>query len=286
MSKILIAAVQLTSGPNVNKNLAVAEKLICKATKSGAKLILLPELFCGLFPPSNKPKEVEIAEKYLDYSNSPIQSFLRQTAIKNQIWLAAGSIPLVGKTKNKVRNSLLIFNPQGDCICRYDKIHLFKFEDIDENKLFEAGNRISHLSIKINNLTINICPSICYDLRFPELYRFVGKKFARAGSRGIDIILMPVAFTYKTGKAHWRKLLQARAIENQCYVLAAAQSGKHLAAGKVFRKTYGNSMIVNPWGKIVAKIKEGEGIVISQFDPIYIKQLRHQLPALEHQKII
>jgi deaminated glutathione amidase len=259
-----VAAVQVVATTDVAHNLARAAALIERAAQRGAQLVVLPEYFC-LMGRSDSDK-VRIAEKAGD---GPIQQFLADTARKHGIWLLGGTVPLQHPDGDKVWNSLLAFNPQGALAARYDKIHLFRFtkgnESYDEARTIGAGSQ----PVAVRCGTLNVGLSICYDLRFPELYRKLG---------ALDLIVVPAAFTYTTGKAHWHTLLAARAIENQCYVLASAQGGQHENG----RRTWGHSMLIDPWGAVLDELPEGEGVVIGTVDSAKIAAVRESLPALNH----
>ena len=264
---VKIAGVQMASGPNVAANLSEAEKLIQIAAEQGAKMIALPEYFAimGL----KETDKVAVAE---DLGNGPIQQFLADTAKKFEVWIVGGSIPLVSDTAGKIRNTCLVFDDQGNRVARYDKIHLFGLdlgtEHYHEEKTIQAGDQV----VVVNTPFGKIGLSICYDLRFPELYRAMGN---------VDLIVIPAAFTETTGKAHWETLIRARAIENQCYVLSSAQGGYH-ASG---RETHGNSMIVDPWGVILDRLPRGSGVVIASINREYQASLRKSLPALKHRTV-
>jgi nitrilase len=264
---IKIAGIQMASGPDINSNLNEAETLITIAANQGAKLIALPEHFSIMSSKdSEKLKAKEKPEQGL------VQSFLSKQAKKNKVWIIGGSIPLVSKYKNKIRNSCLIYDDNGHLIHRYDKIHLFGFDMGDEyyreDKLIEAGSDILVIDSPFGKIGI----AICYDLRFPELFRAM---------KDIDLLVIPSAFTETTGKAHWEILIRARAIENQCYVLAPAQGGYHLSG----RETHGNSMIVDPWGIVLDRLSRGSGVITGFLNKEYIKSIRKSLPALKHRTI-
>jgi len=264
---IKIAGIQMASGPQVSANLSEAERLIEIAVAQGAKLIALPEYFAimGL----KDTDKVKVREKE---GSGPIQRFLAKMAKKHQIWLLGGSIPLESGTPKKVRNACLAFDPTGKLVARYDKIHLFNLdlgnEHYHEDDTIEAGDRVVVLDTPLGRIGL----SICYDLRFPELYRAMGE---------VDLIVVPSAFTDTTGKAHWETLVRARAIENLCYVLAPAQGGYHLSG----RETHGNSMIVDPWGVVLDRLPRGSGIVLAGINPAYQESLRKSLPALQHRTL-
>ena len=264
---IKIAAIQMASGPHVSANLSEAERLIEVAANQGAKLVVLPEYFAimGL-------KETDKVAAREEEGNGPIQDFLSKIAKKHKIWLIGGSVPLVSNFPNKVRNSCLVYDDKGKLAARYDKIHLFGLdlgnEHYHEEKTIESGNSIKVVDTPFGKIGL----SICYDLRFPELYRAMGD---------VNIIVVPAAFTDTTGKAHWETLIRARAIENLSYVIAPAQGGYHLSG----RETHGNSMIVDPWGVILDRLPRGSGVVLATMNLHYQASLRKSLPALQHRTI-
>jgi len=270
-SQFNIASIQMISTPVLQENLDTANRLIGQAAKAGAQLVVLPEYFClmGL-----KDTDKVLARETL--GSGPIQEQLATMAKAKGIYLVAGTIPLEAQAANKVLNTTLVFDPQGQRIGRYDKIHLFGFqtasERYEESETIEAGNTPSVLSININNEQWRFGLSICYDLRFPELYRSLGE---------VDCHIIPAAFTYTTGKDHWEILLRARAIENQCYVLSSAQGGKHINQ----RRTWGNSMLVDPWGAVLANLPEGEGFISGVLSKDKLNEVRSKLPALKHRKL-
>jgi nitrilase len=260
-----IAAIQTVSGPEVAENLRVAGELIVEAAAAGAQLVALPEYF-PLISPDEKAK-VAIRERD---GSGPLQDFLREAAARHGIWLVGGTIPLLADASGKVRNSTLVYDPRGERVARYDKIHLFGFrkgdERYDEAATIEAGRSVVTFDAPCGRVGL----SVCYDLRFPELFRAMGD---------VTLIILPSAFTWTTGRAHWEVLLRARAIENQCYVLAPAQGGRH-AGG---RTTWGHSLIADPWGEILAcRAEEGPGVVWADLDPERIASVRESLPALRH----
>lgn len=259
-----LAALQMVSGPRVDDNLRIAAQLVDQAVNEGAQLLVLPEYF----PIIGATDEARLAARET-YGNGPIQNWLRQTSIDKQIWLVAGSIPLSANDPNKLRNSCLVYNPQGECVARYDKMHLFSFhkgaERYDEAVCIEPGNQPVAFDTPFGRIAL----SICYDLRFPEYYRQLGP---------LDLILMPAAFTDTTGRAHWEPLLRTRAIENQCYLLAAGQGGRHENG----RLTHGNSMIIDPWGEILDRKQTGTGIVVAELNHRRLAAVREALPALTH----
>jgi predicted amidohydrolase len=264
---VKIAAIQMASGPQVAANLNEAERLIDVAANQGAKLVVLPEYFAimGL-------KETDKVTVREEEGKGPIQDFLSKMAKKYKIWLIGGSVPLSSNIPNKVRNSCLVYDDKGKQIARYDKIHLFGLdlgnEHYHEEKTIESGDQIQVVDTPFGKIGL----SICYDLRFPELYRAMGE---------VNMIVVPAAFTETTGKAHWETLVRARAIENLCYVIAPAQGGYHISG----RETHGNSMIVDPWGVILDRLPRGSGVVIATMNPKYQASLRKSLPALKHRTI-
>jgi len=264
---IKMAAIQMASGPQVAANLSEAERLVEIAANQGAKLVVLPEYFAimGL-------KETDKVAVREEEGKGPIQDFLKKIAKKHKIWLIGGSVPLVSNFPNKVRNSCLVYDDKGKQVARYDKIHLFGLdlgnEHYHEENTIESGSEVQVVDTPFGKIGL----SICYDLRFPELYRAMGD---------VNIIVVPSAFTDTTGKAHWETLIRARAIENLSYVIAAAQGGYHLSG----RETHGNSMIVDPWGAILDRLPRGSGVVIATMNPQYQQSLRKSLPALKHRII-
>jgi nitrilase len=262
-----VAAIQMASGPNVSGNLSEAKRLIARAAEQGARLVVLPEFFAIMG--MNEKDKVAVREMA---GTGPIQKFLSDTARQHKIWLVGGSIPLAASVPDKVLNSCLVFNDEGQQVARYDKIHLFNLsmgnESYDEAQTIEAGNQVVVIDSPFGRIGL----AICYDLRFPELFRAM---------KDVDIIVLPAAFTETTGKMHWEILVRARAIENLAYVVASAQGGYHVNG----RETHGNSMIVGPWGRILDRLPRGSGVVIAEVNPSYQASLRTGLPALTHRKI-
>ena len=261
----------MVSTPSLNENLEVAARLTKAAADNGAQLAVLPEYFCLMgLKDTDKVNAREAA------GSGPIQERLAAIAKLNNIYLVAGTIPLEAKESNKVLNSSLVFDPHGNQISRYDKIHLFGFqtetERYEESETIAAGTQPGQFTIKVDEVDWRFGLSICYDLRFPELYRSLGQ---------VDCHILPAAFTYTTGKDHWEILLRARAIENQCYVLASAQGGIHLNQ----RRTWGESMLIDPWGEILSKLPEGEGFIQGTLSKDKLKEVRSKLPALKHRKL-
>ncbi len=267
-SAMRVAAVQMTSGGDVGANLRQAEGWVDAAAREGAELVLLPENF-GLMGLHARDK---LAAQEED-GDGVQQAFLARSAQRNRQYVIGGSVPLRSGDPGRVRQSLLVYGPDGARVARYDKIHLFRFtqgnEDYDEAKTIEAGSAPASFDARCGRIGL----SICYDLRFPELYRRLGD---------LSLIVVPAAFTAPTGEAHWETLLRARAIENQCYVLASAQDGTHPGG----RRTWGHSMLIDPWGAIIASRPEGPGIVVGDVDPARIAEVRSRLPALAHRKLL
>ena len=266
----ICAAIQMASGPQVSANLLEAEKLITEAAKSGAKLVALPENFAIMG--MHELDKVKVGE--VD-GNGPIQEFLASIAKKNAIWVVGGTIPILADQANKVRASCLIFNDQGQRVARYDKIHLFDVSVPDSGEVYresdsiEAGDNFCVIDSPFGKIGI----AVCYDLRFPEFFRSMSKQ-------KLDVIIIPSAFTAKTGAAHWEVLLRARAIENLCYVIAPNQGGFH----KNGRQTYGHSMIIDPWGVVLDCYKTGTGFVTGNIDNTRLEKTRTSFPVLSHRR--
>ncbi len=270
MNEFIATAIQMTSSADLAENLHTANRLISEAADKGAKLILLPENFA--FMGRDDRDKLAIAEPD---GFGPIQNFLADCARHHKIWLAGGSVPLQSSDPEKIRAACLIYNPQGQRAARYDKVHLFDVDvpDTDESyresDTIEAGDKPVLLETPLGKLGL----TICYDLRFPEYIRLLAEK-------GLEILLVPAAFTARTGAAHWEILLRARAIENQCYVIAANQGGIH-ANG---RETYGHSMIIDPWGKVLARLAQAPGICTGKIDLQHLARVRSTFPALRHRR--
>ncbi|MGB3287701.1 MAG: carbon-nitrogen hydrolase family protein [Burkholderiaceae bacterium] len=260
-----VAAIQTVSSTDLKHNLQEAARLIEQAAGQGAELVALPEYFC--FMGRKDTDKLALKETAGD---GPIQEFLARQAGRHGIWLVGGTVPLDNEEPDRIYNASLVFDPAGQQIARYDKIHLFGF-----NKGAESFNESATIRPGDNPPQTFIAPcgrvglSICYDLRFPEYFRALGD---------INLLILPAAFTYTTGSAHWEVLLRARAIENQCYVLAAAQGGKH----ETGRRTWGHSVLIDPWGEIVDCLPEGPGIVIGNMNLERLAEVRTALPALKH----
>src|SRR5258706_8475153 len=257
----------MVSTPKVEENLAAAAKLVGEAVGQGARLVVLPEYFCIL----GMRDSDKVAAREKDGAG-PIQEFLSATAKRHGVWLVGGSVPMECADPGKARNSCLVYDSDGRRVARYDKIHLFGLElgaeRFDEAKTIEAGTQPCALSSPFARIAL----SVCYDVRFPELYRALAP---------MDIILVPSAFTATTGRAHWETLLRARALENLAWVLAPAQGGKH-ANGP---QTHGHSMAVDPRGRVIAERPAGPGVVMADIDPLFQAKMRSSLPALAHRRL-
>jgi deaminated glutathione amidase len=268
-----IAALQMVSTPDVARNLDTARRLIAQAAGEGAELVALPEYFCAMG--RHDRDKLALAEVPGD---GPIQAMLCDAAREHRVWVIGGTLPLHCDDPERVLNANAVYAPDGRLAARYDKIHLFRFEketdgvreSYDEGRTIQAGRTATALDAGAIRLGL----SVCYDLRFPELYRALMQP-------PCDLISVPAAFTYTTGRAHWELLLRARAVENQCYVIAPAQGGKHENG----RRTWGHSMIVDPWGEVLAVLPEGEGVVLAELDAARIATVRAQLPALQHRQL-
>jgi len=263
-----IAALQMVSTPSVEQNCASAARLIAQAAREGAELVALPEYFC-LMGRGERDK-LAVAEAPGD---GPIQRMLSDAARAHRVWVIGGTLPLRSSDPQRVLNSNGVYAPDGSLAARYDKIHLFRYDNgrerYDEGASILGGNVPT--ALQAGALRVGL--SVCYDLRFPELYRELMHP-------PCDLLSVPAAFTYTTGQAHWELLLRARAVENQCYVIAAAQGGTHENG----RRTWGHSMVIDPWGVVLAVRPEGEGVVMAEIDMARIASVRTQLPALEHRR--
>lgn len=270
---VSISAIQLTSRPNVEENISQITEQLNRLSFSETHIVVLPE--CCLFFGGKETEQLALAKA--SYQNDALRTQLAQLAKSYGIYLVAGSIPLYQPNADKFTNTCCVFSPQGEQLGRYDKIHLFDVDVQDNEKYYreshctQAGNKTS--LVAIDELTFGL--SICYDLRFPELFRHLTKA-------GADIITVPSAFTRVTGKAHWQALLQARAIENQVYIVAAGQEGTH-ANG---RETWGHSMIINPWGEIISSLPQGQGIISAEISSAELNKIRSAIPVAEHNQFI
>lgn len=268
MSKV--AAIQMASGPNVKANLAEAEKLIKIAVQQKAELVVLPENFAIMG--MTETDKVKIAE---EFGSGLLQDFLKAQAQKNNIWLVGGTIPLSSPESGKVFAACLLFNPQGELVARYDKIHLFDVtieanaESYTESETIAPGNDVVVVDTPFGRLGL----AVCYDLRFPELFRAMVEQ-------GMEICALPSAFTSLTGKAHWESLLRARCIENLSFMIAADQGGYHVGG----RETHGDSMIIDPWGVILNRLPHGAGVVVANIDLVKLEHTRKMFPTLEHKR--
>lgn len=266
-----VAAIQMTSTCDVISNLDHAEKAIQSAAAQGAQLIVLPEEF-ALFA---RHGEMRLAEKEI-FGNGRIQDCLSDIAHKNKIWLVGGTIPIATDDPKKVIASCLVWNDQGACVARYNKIHLFDVQVDDkhgqycESNYTQAGDDVVVVTTPWGRLGL----AVCYDLRFPELFRAMQQQ-------GMDMLAVPAAFTAATGRVHWQVLLQARAIENLCYVIASGQCGLHENG----RETFGHSMVIAPWGNIIAELDSTPDVLISELDLNTLPELRNRFPALNHRRI-
>jgi nitrilase len=266
-----VAAIQMVSTGTVSDNLQQAQGLLEQAAAEGAELTVLPEYFCLIG--QHDADKLAIQEPF---GEGPIQRFLADTARRLGLWIVGGTLPLTATEPGRVFNSVLAYDPQGACVARYDKIHLFRFdngrESYDESRVLQRGSLPTRLSLPSRDgHTWQVGLSVCYDLRFPELYRGYAQD-------GVDLILVPSAFTHTTGQAHWEVLLRARAIENLAFVAAAAQGGTHPNG----RRTWGQSLLIDPWGQVLAQQAQEPGVVCAELDAARITQCRAQLPALQH----
>ena len=266
--RMKIAALQMVSTPDVARNLEVAAGLIDEAATAGAELVALPEYFCLLG--RRDTDKLAVAE---GDGAGPIQQMLAASARRAGVWVVGGTLPMRTADPQRVRNSCCVYAPDGSRVARYDKIHLFAYDNgrerYDEGRVLEAGD--TPLAFDAAGLRVGL--SVCYDVRFPELYRALCNP-------PCDLLCVPSSFTHTTGQAHWEVLLRARAIENQCYVIAPAQGGVHENG----RRTWGHSMVVDPWGEVVAVQAEGAGVGMAELDRARIAALRAQLPALAHRR--
>jgi deaminated glutathione amidase len=264
-----IAAIQMVATPDVDRNITAARRLVAQAADAGARLIALPEYFCLMG--QRDDDKLTIAEADGD---GPLQAFLADTARRHGIWLIGGTLPIRAATADRVRNACCVYGPDGARVARYDKIHLFAFDNgrerYDEGRVLEAGSE----PVAFDAEGFRVGLSVCYDLRFPELYRALMQP-------PCDLLVVPAAFTYTTGQAHWELLLRARAVENQCHVLASAQGGLHENG----RRTWGHSMVIDPWGEVLAVQPEGEGMVVADAALERRNAVREQLPALAHRRL-
>lgn len=262
-----VAALQMVSTPEVMANLESADRLIAAAAAAGARLVALPENFYLIG--RHEADKVRVREPE---GEGPIQGFLAAAARRHRVWIVGGTAPISCADPGRIRSACLVFDDTGRRVARYDKMHLFRFEAgderYDESRTLEAGESAVAVQSPFGRLAL----SVCYDVRFPELYRELGD---------FDAMFVPSAFTVPTGAAHWETLLRARAIENQAYVIAPAQGGLH-ASG---RRTYGHSMIVDPWGQVLAVRPEGEGVLLAEIDTGRVQEVRASLPAVANRRL-
>ena len=269
MSKV--AAIQMASGPNVKANLEEAEKLIKAAVQQQAELIVLPENFAIMG--MTETDKVSIAEPM---GSGPLQDYLSEQSRRHGIWLVGGTIPIKSKQAGKVSAASLLYNDKGELVARYDKIHLFDVtiegsnESYNESETIASGDEVVVIDTPFGRLGM----AVCYDLRFPELFRAMADV-------GMEICVLPSAFTSQTGKAHWESLLRARAIENLCFIIAADQGGYHVNG----RETYGDSMIIDQWGTIINRLPNGTGVVVSDIDLMRLETTRKAFPVLDHKRL-
>ena len=254
--------------------------MVAQAAAQGAEVVALPEYFC-LMGHADRDKlgiaEADQGTAACNNPKAPIQTLLSQTARELGLWVIGGTLPLRAKQAEHVRNACCVYAPSGERVARYDKLHLFRYDNgrerYDESVVLEQGDE--PVVAEIGPWRTGL--SVCYDMRFPELYRAMS---FMPGERPCDLIACPAAFTYATGQAHWDLLLRARAVENQAYVIASAQGGQH-ANG---RRTWGHSMIIDPWGEVLACLPEGEGLALAEISAERLKAVRAQLPALQHRR--
>jgi len=266
-----VALIQMTSGADVGENLRQAERWLEQAAQAGAELAVLPEYFCLIGRHDGDKLAIKEA-----FGSGPIQQFLSDQARRWGLWIVGGTLPLAAAEPQRVFNSSLAYSPAGACVARYDKIHLFRFdngvESYDESRVLCRGEQPAWFELASNDgHTWRLGLSVCYDLRFAELYRWYAEQ-------GVELLLVPSAFTYTTGEAHWEVLLRARAIENLSFVAAPAQCGAHPGG----RRTWGQSMLIDPWGRVLAQRAQEPGVVVAELDAAVLAQCRRQLAVLQH----
>lgn len=265
-----VASIQMVSGISLDANLNEAMRLLRQASQLGAEMAVLPEYFC--FMGHKDADKLVLAETR---GLGTVQDFLSDAARALKMWIVGGTLPMATDDPHHAANASVVYSPKGAFVSRYDKIHLFRYDNgkerYDESEVLQAGDQPVAFDLNDHDgNTWRVGQSVCYDLRFPELYRLLAA----------DIILMPAAFTYTTGQAHWEVLLRARAIESQSYLIASAQGGIHENG----RRTWGHSMIIDPWGEVLAMHATGPGVVVADISKQRIAQVRQQLPALEHRR--
>jgi nitrilase len=265
-----LSGIQMASGPQVTANLYEAGRLIEQAVMAGARLVVLPENFAIM--PHRDSDRLAAAETE---GAGPIQEFLADTARRHGVWLVGGTLPLQSRDPRRVRAACLLFNDRGERVARYDKIHLFDVrldsgEEYHESSAIEAGDTPVVVDTPFGRLGL----AVCYDLRFPELFRAML-------DQGAELFAVPSAFTVRTGRAHWELLVRARAVENLAYVVAAAQGGYHVNG----RETFGDSMIVSPWGEVLDRLGRGSGVVLAEFDRGLFESTRSHFPSIAHRRV-
>jgi|TARA_Y100000996_G_scaffold353940_1_gene293968 predicted amidohydrolase len=267
-----VASIQLSSGPNIQANLLEVGKYLEQISKTDSKLAVLPENF-AMMPESDS----EFLTNSETEGSGPIQDFISEKARIYKLWIIAGTIPIRTDNPKKVTSTTFVYNDKGEVVTRYDKVHLFDVElpnsdeSYNESEVFQNGKDLKVVKTPIGVIGL----SICYDLRFPELFRL-------QKSHNVEILVIPSAFTEQTGKVHWETLVKARAIENLCYVVTSCQDGYHISG----RQTHGNSMIVNPWGQIMSRLSSGSGFIESEIDIKKLNSIREKFPVLEHINLI
>jgi len=267
---VKVAAIQMASGPQVAANLNEAARHIGKAAAGGARLVVLPENFAIMA--QQDADRLAAAEHD---GQGPIQEFLAAQARTHGVWLVGGTIPLKASDPNRVRAACLLLNDLGERVARYDKIHLFDV-NLDNGELYNESASIEpgDTPVVVDTPFGKLGLAVCYDLRFPELFR-------QLLEQGAELFAVPSAFTVRTGRAHWEVLVRARAVENLSYVIAAAQGGYHVNG----RETYGDSMIVNPWGEVLDRLARGSGVVLADLDRRYFEHTRTSFPSIQHRKL-
>ncbi len=270
MSNFKVSCVQIASGPNIEANLLEVGKYIEESKELGADIVILPENFAMM-----AAKDLDYLDIKENFGSGKIQDFISNLAEKNDIWIVAGTIPIKSDSEEKVYSACIVFDNNGNIISSYNKIHLFDVNLVESNEQYNESDIYLHGDsiVAVDTPFCKIGLSICYDLRFPELFR-------NLSNLDVDLICMPAAFTAITGKAHWEHLIKSRAIENLVYFAASAQGGYHVSG----RETYGHSMIINPWGETLSIIKNGSGIIVSDIDLKSQVRLRKNFPCLEHKK--
>tara|TARA_B100001142_G_scaffold325937_1_gene380477 strand:+ start:951 stop:1784 length:834 start_codon:yes stop_codon:yes gene_type:complete len=267
-----VASIQLSSGPNIQANLLEVGKYLEQISKTDSKLVVLPENF-AMMPESDS----EFLTNSETEGSGPIQDFISEKARIYKLWIIAGTIPIRTDNPKKVTSTTFVYNDMGEVVTRYDKVHLFDVElpnsdeSYNESEVFQNGNDLKVVKTPVGVIGL----AICYDLRFPELFRL-------QKSHNVEILVIPSAFTEQTGKVHWETLVKARAIENLCYVVTSCQDGYHISG----RQTHGNSMIVNPWGQIMSRLSSGSGFIESEIDIKKLNSIREKFPVLDHINLI